>query len=68
MATRKSIKINIPKYFMAVRNCINILVLYVLEVRTAVSCSYIGKLRHDRKLKCVNKPLILLILILGVLF
>ena len=36
MATRKSIKINIPKYFMAVRNCINILVLYVLEVRTAL--------------------------------
>ena len=29
MASRKSINIYISKYFMAVRNCINIFVLYV---------------------------------------
>ena len=41
MASRKGIHIYIPKYFMAVRNCINILVLYGLEVRL-LTCSYIG--------------------------
>ena len=33
MASRKSINVYIPNYFMAVRNCINILVRYGLEVR-----------------------------------
>ena len=33
MASKKSIDIYIPKYFMAVRNCINGFVLYGLEVR-----------------------------------
>ena len=33
MATRKGINIYIPKYFMAVINCRNILVLYGLEIR-----------------------------------
>ena len=33
MASRKGIHINIPKYFMAIRNCINILIPYGLEVR-----------------------------------
>ena len=33
MASRKGINIYIPKYFMAVRNCINNFVLYGLEVR-----------------------------------
>ena len=33
MASRKSINIYIPKYFIVVRNCINVLVLYGLEVR-----------------------------------
>ena len=33
MASRKSINIYIPKYFMAVRNYLDILVLYGLEVR-----------------------------------
>ena len=33
MASRKRINIYIPKHFMAVRNCINIFFLYVLEVR-----------------------------------
>ena len=32
MASRKRINIYIPKYFMAVRNCINIFILYGLEV------------------------------------
>ena len=32
MASGKSTNINIPKYFMAVRNYINILVFYGLEV------------------------------------
>ena len=33
MASRKGIHIYIPKYFMAVRNCINIFVLYGLDIR-----------------------------------
>ena len=33
MASRKSINICVPKYFVAVRNCINSLVPYGLEVR-----------------------------------
>ena len=32
MASRTGINIYIPKYFMAVRNCINIFVLYGLDV------------------------------------
>ena len=32
MASRTGINICIPKYFMAVRNCIDIFVLYELEV------------------------------------
>ena len=32
MASITGINIHIPKYFMAVRNCINIFVLYELEV------------------------------------
>ena len=32
MASKESINIYIPKYFMAVRNCINILLLYGLEI------------------------------------
>ena len=31
MASRKGVDIYVPKYFMAVRNCINIFVLYGLE-------------------------------------
>ena len=34
MASKKGIHIYIPKHFMAVRNCINIFVLYGLEVRS----------------------------------
>ena len=33
MVSKKSINIYIPKYFMAVRNCIIFFVLYGLEVR-----------------------------------
>ena len=33
MASRESINIYILKYFIAVINCINILVIYLLEVR-----------------------------------
>ena len=32
-ANRKNINNFSPKYFMAVRNCINILIIYGLEVR-----------------------------------
>ena len=32
MGSRKGINIYIPKYFMAVRNCISIFLLYGLEV------------------------------------
>ena len=32
MASRKGVDIYVPKYFMAVRNCINIFVLYGLEM------------------------------------
>ena len=45
MTSRKSIHIYIPKYFMAVINCINILVLYVLDVRLCwsvrISANYV---------------------------
>ena len=33
MASRKGINIYILKYFMAVRNCISIFVIYGIEVR-----------------------------------
>ena len=33
MASRKGINIYIPRYVMAVRNCINMFILYRLEVR-----------------------------------
>ena len=36
MASRKGRNIYILKYFMAARNCINILVLYWLEVRPSL--------------------------------
>ena len=36
MASRKSITIYILKYFMAVRNCVDILVLYELEAYVSV--------------------------------
>ena len=32
MASGKSTNINIPNFFLAIRNCINTLVLYGLEV------------------------------------
>ena len=41
MASRKSRNIYIPKCFKAVRNCINILVLYLLEVHL-LTFSYIS--------------------------
>ena len=33
MASRKGVNIYIPKHFMAVRNCMNVSVLYGLELR-----------------------------------
>ena len=63
MANRKGINIHVPKYFMAVRNCINIFVLYRLEI-SLLTCSYIGELRNGQKFKCENEPFILLILTL----
>ena len=33
MASRKERNIYIPEYFMAVRNCINIFVFYLLKIR-----------------------------------
>ena len=45
MASRKSINIYFLKYFMAVRNCINILVLHLLKIRlcgpVSVSANYV---------------------------
>ena len=42
MASRKSRNVYIPKYFMAVRNCINNFVLYGLEVRLCrISANYV---------------------------
>ena len=63
MMSRKSIHIYIPKYFMAVRNCRYFSSL-VIRGTSLFTCSYIGKLRNDRKFKCENKPSILFILIL----
>ena len=64
MARKKSVHIFIPKYFMAVRNYINILVLLLLRGTSLLTCSYIGELRNGRKFKCENKPFIVFILIL----
>ena len=48
MASRKGINIYFLKYFIAVRNCINIFVLYVLEVRLiAVPINQIDKSAAD---------------------
>ena len=58
MASRKSIKIYILKYFMAVKNSINISVLLCL-LETSV-----GELRNGRKFKCESKSFIEFILIL----
>ena len=65
MASRMSIHIYNPKYFMAVRNCINTLVIYYLKIfhTSLLTCSYIGELLNDRKLKCENLLFIVFILI-----
>ena len=44
MVSRKSRNIYISKYFMAVRNCINNLVIYLIRSTSLLTCSYIGKL------------------------
>ena len=65
MASRKRINIYIPKYSMTVRNFVNILVLYGLEVRLSLlTCSNTGELRNGLKFKSENKPFIVFILIL----
>ena len=61
MESRKSINVYIPKHFMAIRKCINILVLYGLEVR--LTYSYISELRNGQEFKFENKPFIIFILI-----
>ena len=48
MASRNSTTIYIPKYFMAVRNCINISIYYGFEVRLATRPAYTA---HD----CLGK-------------
>ena len=62
MASRKSRNIHIPKYFMAVRNRINILVILQIRGTSLLTCSYIGELRNGRKFKWENKPFIAFIL------
>ena len=64
MVSRKSRNIYISKYFKAVRNYINILVLYLIRGTSLMSCSYIGELCNGEKFKCENKPFIVFILIL----
>ena len=67
MACRKSMNICILKYFLAARNCINILLRSSsLRVKgmSLLTCSYIGERRDGRKFKCENKPFIVFILIL----
>ena len=61
--TRKSRNIYIPKYFMAVKNCINIIIFTSTSLST---WSYIGELRNGRKFKCENKPFIVFISILKI--
>ena len=63
MVSKKSRNIQFPKHFMAVRNCINILVPYSLGT-SLLTYSYIGELRNGQKFKCENKPFIVFILIL----
>ena len=41
MASREGITIYLPKYFMAVRNCRNIFVLYRLEARLCCLVYYL---------------------------
>ena len=65
MASRKSRNVYISKYFMAVRNCINIFVLNLLiKDKSLLTCYYIGGLRNGRKFKCEKTPFIVFILIL----
>ena len=49
MASRKSRNIYIPKYFMAVRNCISNLVLYGLEIRLCRSVRISAHYVNSRK-------------------
>ena len=56
MASRKSRIICIPKYFMAVRNCINILVLYGLEVRLCSSVPISANYATARNLNARTNP------------
>ena len=58
MASRKGINIYIPKYFMAVRNCIKSFVLYGLEVRL---CGFVCISPNYVTVGNLNEPLIVLI-------
>ena len=64
MTNRKSINIYIPKYFMAVRNFIHILVLYGLEIRLCRPAHISANYMTDWKFKCENKLFVVLFLIL----
>ena len=67
MARRKGIYIYIPKYLMAVRNCVPgkyfCYLRVTVEVSPLLTCSYIGELRNGRKIKCENRPFIVFIFI-----
>ena len=50
MASRNTINIYIPKYVMAVGNCIHVSSL-LIRGTSLLTCSYIGELRNDRNFK-----------------
>ena len=64
MASRKSINIYIPMYFMAVINCMNIFNSSLIIGTSLSTCSYIGELRNARKFKSEKKTFVVVILIL----
>ena len=54
MASRKNINIHTPQCFMAVRNCINISVLYGLEIRLCrpvrISTNYVTAINLNARM------------------
>ena len=56
MASRKRMNIYIPKYFIAVRNCIKYFRSLRVRGTSLLTCSYIGELRHGRKLNARMNP------------
>ena len=64
MASRKSRYIYIPKHFYGGQKFHNYFSSLLIRGMSLLTCSYIGELRNDWKLKCEKKPFVVFILVL----